>query len=88
MVEINTISANTLRNWLEIGQSVSILDIRPITERAEWHIPQSIHFNAYEKLKNNDSDAFNGLFLDKNIPVVTYCGGGKMSLVAAKLLQM
>lgn len=88
MVEINTISANTLRNWLEIGQPVSILDIRPITERAEWHIPKSIHFNAYEKLKNNDSDAFNGLFLDKNIPVVTYCGGGKMSLVAAKLLQM
>lgn len=32
MVEINTISANTLRNWLEIGQPVSILDIRPITE--------------------------------------------------------
>lgn len=88
MEEIKTLNANTLRNWLEMGQPVSILDIRPIAERAEWHIPSSIHFNAYEKLKNNDFEAFSGLHLDKNVPVVTYCAGGKMSLVAAKMLQL
>ncbi|GGD48037.1 hypothetical protein GCM10011514_10040 [Emticicia aquatilis] len=88
MEEIKTLNASALRNWLEIGQPVSVLDIRPITERAEWYIPNSIHFNAYEKLKNNDFEAFSGLHLDKSVPVVTYCGGGKMSLVAAKMLQM
>lgn len=88
MEEIKTLNANTLRNWLEMGQPVSILDIRPIAERAEWHIPSSIHFNAYENLKNKDFEAFSGLHLDKSVPVVTYCAGGKMSLVAAKMLQI
>lgn len=87
MEAIKTINVNTLRNWLEIGQPVSILDIRPISERAEWHIPNSIHFNAYDKLKNNDFSAFSDLFLDRSVPVVAYCGGGKMSLVAAEMLQ-
>lgn len=88
MEGIKTLNANTLRNWLEMGQPVSILDIRPIAERTEWHIPSSIHFNAYEKLKNNDFEAFSGLHLNKSVPVVTYCTSGKMSLVASKILQM
>lgn len=86
MAEVKTIDTNTLRNWLEIGHPVSILDIRPLAERTEWQIPNSIHFNAYDKLKQNDFDAFNGLHLDKSVPVVTYCAGGKLSLEAAKLL--
>ncbi|MCP9755971.1 MBL fold metallo-hydrolase [Lacihabitans sp. CCS-44] len=88
MEAIKTINVNTLRNWLEIGQPVSILDIRPISERAEWHIPNSLHFNAYDKIKNNDFGAFSDLFLDRSVPVVAYCGGGKMSLVAAEMLQI
>lgn len=87
MAEAKTIDTNTLCNWLETGQPVSILDIRPLAERIEWHIPGSIHFNAYDKLKKNDTEAFNGLHLDKAVPVVTFCAGGKMSLVAAKMLQ-
>jgi glyoxylase-like metal-dependent hydrolase (beta-lactamase superfamily II)/rhodanese-related sulfurtransferase len=88
MVAIKTINASTLRNWLEIGQPVSILDIRPISERAEWFIPNSIHFNVYDKLKVGDFEAFNDLHLDKSIPVVAFCAGGKLSLTAAKILQM
>ena len=88
MAEIKTINANTLRNWLELGQPVNVLDIRPMSERSEWFIPQSLHFNAYDKLKNNNFEAFNGLHLDKSVPVVTFCAGGRMSLVAAKLLQI
>ncbi len=88
MVEIKTINAHTLRNWLEAGQPVSVLDIRPLNERSEWFIPSSVHINAYEKLKNNDLEAFNGLHLNKAIPVVTFCAGGKMSLVAAQLLTL
>lgn len=87
MAEAKTIDTKTLCNWLERGQPVSILDIRPLAERMEWHIPGSIHFDAYDKLKKNDSEALSGLYLDKTIPVVTFCAGGKMSLVAAKILQ-
>ena len=87
MAAAKTINTNTLCNWLEIGQPVSILDVRPLAERLEWYIPNSIHFNAYDKLKQNDFEAFNGLHLDITIPVVTFCAGGNMSLVAAKLLS-
>lgn len=86
MAEAKTIDTNTLCTWLERGQPVSILDIRPLAERMEWYIPGSIHFNAYDKLKKNDTEALNGLHLDKAIPVVTFCAGGRMSLVAAKIL--
>ena len=44
------VSTETLRNWLEAGKEVSILDVRPIQERSEWFIPGSIYFNAYDKL--------------------------------------
>lgn len=87
MAEAKTIDTNTLCNWLEIGQPVSILDVRPLAERMEWYIPGSIHFDAYDKLKKNDTEALNGLHLDKAIPVVTFCAGGRMSLGAAKILQ-
>ncbi|MBI1342466.1 MAG: MBL fold metallo-hydrolase [Terrimonas sp.] len=87
MEETKEISTNTLRTWLEAGKEINILDIRPIQERAEWFIPGSIYFNAYEKLKANNPDALHGLHLDKSVPVVTICGGGKTSLIAAGLLN-
>ncbi len=88
MTEVKTINTQTLRNWLEVGHPLSILDIRPMSERAEWFIPQSIHFNAYDRLKNNDFEVFKDLHLDKNVPVVTFCAGGRMSLMAAKILAL
>jgi glyoxylase-like metal-dependent hydrolase (beta-lactamase superfamily II)/rhodanese-related sulfurtransferase len=81
------ISPDTLRNWLETGKEVSILDIRPIQERAEWYIPGSVYFNAYDKLKASNPTALQGLHLDKTIPVVAICAGGKTSLIAAGLLH-
>jgi glyoxylase-like metal-dependent hydrolase (beta-lactamase superfamily II)/rhodanese-related sulfurtransferase len=81
------IDTSMLRGWLETGKKVSILDIRPIQERAEWFIPGSIYLNVYDKLKSNDPDALKGLHLDKTVPVVAVCAGGKTSLIAAGLLQ-
>lgn len=82
--EINT---DTLRNWLEGGKNVSVLDVRPIQERLEWYIPGSVYFDAYDKLKSKNPDALQGLHLDKTIPVVTICAGGKTSKIAADLLH-
>ncbi len=33
---MNTIDVETLRTCLEHGQSMTILDVRPVAERAEW----------------------------------------------------
>ena len=87
MEGVQEIDTNTLRTWLENDKQVSILDIRPIHERTEWYIPGSIYFNAYDKLKANNKAALHGLHLDKTIPVVAICAGGKTSLIAADLLQ-
>ena len=81
------VSTETLRNWLEAGKEVSILDVRPIEERSEWFIPGSIYFNAYDKLKAHKPDALHGLHLDKKIPVVTVCAAGKTSAIAAAQLN-
>lgn len=82
-----SIDTNTLRTWLETGKKISILDIRPMQEREEWFIPQSIHFDVYEKIKAKDANALQGLHLDKTIPVITICAAGKTSSVAADILQ-
>ena len=87
MEGVKEISTDTLRTWLETGKEVSILDIRPIGERAEWFIPGSVHFNAYDKLKTKDPNPLQGLHLDKTVPVVTICAGGKTSLLAAGVLN-
>ena len=42
------IQAETLREWLESQQPVTVLDIRTNEDRAQWAIPGSVHVNAYE----------------------------------------
>lgn len=87
MSEISLINADTLVRWLEADKPVSILDVRPVAERSEWFIPQSIHTDAYSKLKLKDKAALKGVHLDKKTPVVTVCAGGKTSMVAAEFLK-
>jgi len=87
MAGAKEVSPEILRNWLEAGKEVSILDVRPIEERSEWFIPGSIYFNAYDKLKAHKPDALHGLHLDKKIPVVTVCAAGKTSAIAAGQLN-
>jgi glyoxylase-like metal-dependent hydrolase (beta-lactamase superfamily II)/rhodanese-related sulfurtransferase len=87
MEEVKQVDSSTLREWLESDKNVSVVDIRPAEERKEWFIPGSYHIDAYAKLKQHDSHALDDLYLDKKIPVVTVCGGGKTSLIAAEILQ-
>lgn len=84
---MNTISVDTLRAWLEEQQPVTILDVRPQQDYAEWCIPGSIHVDAYEALKAHDPAALFGVDLPTDQPVVTVCGVGKTSQIAAEQLQ-
>ncbi|MEQ9221228.1 MAG: rhodanese-like domain-containing protein [Cyclobacteriaceae bacterium] len=81
------ISTKTLRDWLDSGKKVNVLDVRPLNEREEWKIPGSIHVDVYSELKKNNPKTFKSMEWDKSIPVVTVCAGGKTSLIAAKMLQ-
>lgn len=84
---MNTIDVETLRTWLAEGKPVTVLDVRPMAERAEWVIPGSIHIDAYDALQRHDPHALAPLTLPENIPVVTVCAAGKTSLIAAEMLQ-
>jgi glyoxylase-like metal-dependent hydrolase (beta-lactamase superfamily II)/rhodanese-related sulfurtransferase len=83
----NAIDTETLREWLEQNRPVTVLDVRTATDRGEWAIPGSIHVDAYASLKANDPHALDGVDLPGDTPVVTVCGAGKMSQVAAQQLQ-
>jgi glyoxylase-like metal-dependent hydrolase (beta-lactamase superfamily II)/rhodanese-related sulfurtransferase len=85
-VKIVDVDVSELRTMLETGQPVTVLDVRAAADRAEWFIPGSRHVDAYESLKAGDPDALAGVDLPVDSPVVTVCGAGKMSLVAAEQL--
>jgi glyoxylase-like metal-dependent hydrolase (beta-lactamase superfamily II) len=82
-----TIDAKTLRGMLKRGEPVTVLDVRTEEERAEWWIPGSVHFDAYEALKAGDEHAMEGVDLPNGMPVVTVCGAGRTSAVAAEQLR-
>ncbi len=82
-----TINVETLRELLEQGQPVTVLDIRRAEDRAEWAIPGSLHVPAYDALKANDANALAGVHLPADRPVVTICGAGVTSLIAAEQLR-
>jgi glyoxylase-like metal-dependent hydrolase (beta-lactamase superfamily II)/rhodanese-related sulfurtransferase len=84
---LEPIDVEILRTWLEEGRPVTILDVRPRPDFAEWCIPGSIHVDAYDALKAHDPAALSGVDLPTDQPVVTVCGVGKTSQIAAEQLQ-
>ncbi len=81
------IDRETLRGWLDAGHPVVLLDVRPAAERSEWSIPGSLHVDAYDRLKAGDATALAAVDVPDDTPVVTICGAGRMSLVAAAQLR-
>src|SRR5260370_16315780 len=81
-----TIDVETLRRWLEEGRPVTILDVRPTAERAEWAIPGSLHVDAYDALKAHDPAVLAVVDVPSDQPVVTVCAAGKTSEIAAEQL--
>jgi glyoxylase-like metal-dependent hydrolase (beta-lactamase superfamily II)/rhodanese-related sulfurtransferase len=86
VVEDLKIDVKTLVSWLTKKKPATILDIRPKQEREEWSIPGSIHADVYQKLKDGQKNVFsNYKFPDS--PIVTVCGAGKTSRIAAEQLK-
>ena len=76
-------SADTLRHALETGAPITVLDIRPAADRAEWWIPGSVHLDAYDALKRGDQAALAAADLSTDRPVVVVCRGGVVAREAA-----
>jgi glyoxylase-like metal-dependent hydrolase (beta-lactamase superfamily II)/rhodanese-related sulfurtransferase len=86
-VTVHTISAETLRERLEREEPLTVLDVRPAVERAEWSIPGSVHANAYDALRSGDPGALADFQLPNGGRIVTVCAAGKTSMLAAALLR-
>jgi rhodanese-related sulfurtransferase len=72
---------------LERGERVMVVDVRKGEEHAEWSIPGSVHFDAYDTLHAGEERAMEELELPEDAPVVTVCGRGRSSAVAADQLR-
>jgi len=82
-----TISTEGLRELLEQGAPVTVLDVRPAVERAEWAIPGSVHADAYEALRRGDPTALANFHPTNGDRIVTVCAAGKTSMLAAERLR-
>lgn len=83
---MNTISVEHLQTWLKEGRPVTVVDVRPTEQRAEWAIPGSLHLDAYRALNERDPHALDALQVPEHIPVVTVCAAGRTSQLAAEQL--
>jgi rhodanese-related sulfurtransferase len=81
------IDARTLRDMLERGERVTVVDVRKRKDQAEGSIPGSVNFDAYDALHAGDERAMEGLELPEGAQVVTVCNRGHSSAVAAEQLR-
>ena len=81
------IGAMTLRDMLESGERVTVVDVCKGEDHDEWSIPGSVHYDAYDALNAGDGRAMEGLELPDGAPVITVCGRGRSSAVAAAQLR-
>src|SRR5882762_9863965 len=82
-----TISTEGLRELLEQGAPVTVLDVRPGAEYAEWSIPGSVHADVYEALRRRDPNALADFHPTNGSRVVTVCAAGRTSTLAAERLR-
>jgi glyoxylase-like metal-dependent hydrolase (beta-lactamase superfamily II)/rhodanese-related sulfurtransferase len=81
------IDVDTLRQWLDEHRQIAVLDVRTNEDRAQWWIPGSRHIDASEALGHGEAGPLATLPLPANQPIVTVCGAGRVSRVAADLLS-
>jgi rhodanese-related sulfurtransferase len=83
----NDIDARTLRDMLQRGERVTLVDVRKREQHEAQSIPGSINFDAYDALHAGDKRAMEGLELPEGERVVTFCNRGASGAVAAEQLR-
>jgi len=81
------IAVDTLRDWLESGRPVTVLDIRPADQREEWCIPGSLHVDARTAMRPSAPATVGGVRIPEGQPVVAVCTQGRSSVLAVRALR-
>lgn len=86
---VTELSVEELRAALAEHQPLTVIDVRPAAERAEWSIPGSTHVDTYAALRNGDPGTLQraAATLPRDIPIVTVCARGRTSQLAAQVLD-
>jgi rhodanese-related sulfurtransferase len=87
VTQSNDIDARTLRDMLERGERVTLVDVRKREAQAEGSIPGSVNFDAYDALHAGDERAMDGIALPEGARVVTFCNRGTSGAVAVEQLR-
>lgn len=78
---IPAIHAKTLQKLIEIGENITILDVRSRDEYETGHLPNSLNIYVGH-LPSKLSD------IPKDKPIVTFCGSGRRAMIAASILKI
>lgn len=81
------INVDKLKDLIETGEPVFILDVRPTSERNEWYIPGSHHLDAYKRLNASDFSVLDEITIPPDATIITVCAAGRTSLIAAEELR-
>jgi rhodanese-related sulfurtransferase len=83
----NDIDARTLKDILERGEQVTLVDVRKRGQHEAGTIPGSVNFDAYDALHAGDERVMEGLELPEGERVITFCNRGASGAVAAEQLR-
>lgn len=86
-ISVSSLSVETLMQWLIQKEPVLLLDIRPLSQKEEWAIPESLHIDAYDGINKGDFSSLDNLKVSDNTKIVTICAAGKVSRLAANYLS-
>ncbi len=83
------IAAAELKNRLEAGMDLSVVDVRNADEYQSWHILGSRNLPVYDALQRGDTAPLlrESRSLSRERPVVTVCRAGVISREAAEVLR-
>lgn len=82
-----TITVEALRQRLEKGEKLTVLDVRDTEDYEEWTIPGAMHVDAYESLSAGLPGPVVTAEVPRDRPVVAVCYAGNTSRIAADALR-
>jgi hydroxyacylglutathione hydrolase len=77
---IGTVHASTLERRIKANKRFTLLDVRKITEFRESRLKNATHIFLGDLQEHLDG-------IDKDKPVVTFCGSGRRAIIAASILK-
>ena len=82
-------TGDDLKQLLESGKPVAVVDIREANEYSDWHIHNSTNIPVYNALNSGNTDALIPHIdtLPNDRPIITVCHRGNTSKLAAHILE-